>query len=82
MQRQRPVSARAAGTRTVSYRGYTIRVPAGWPVINLDVHPRTCVRFDRHALYLGRPGASESCPARLIGATEAMLDVYVRRPML
>lgn len=44
------------------------------PVFNLAAHPRTCVRFDRHAVYLGRPGASESCPSSGAGrTTEAML---------
>jgi hypothetical protein len=31
------------------------------------------VRFDRHALYLGTPGADENCPARAVGRTEALL---------
>jgi hypothetical protein len=64
--------APAAG-RWVSYRGYRFQVPRTWAVINLTTHPAACVEFTRHALYLGRPGASPSCPAELVGATEAVL---------
>ena len=62
-----------AGTRPVSYRGYTFRVPDGWPVVDLAAHPGTCVRFDRHAVYLGTPAASQACPAAALGATGALL---------
>jgi Rv2525c-like, glycoside hydrolase-like domain len=65
--------AAAAGTRQVSYRGYRFQVPRGWPVVDLAAHPGTCVRFDRHALYLGDPGPGRSCPSGLVGATEAVL---------
>lgn len=61
------------GDKLVSYRGYKFEVPVSWPVINLTAHPNTCVRFDRHALYLGRPGANELCPTWLIGKTESVL---------
>ena len=76
---------RAAGTPTagprpaagafqqVIYRGYRFRVPAGWPVTSLSSHPAACVRFDRHAFYLGTPGPDQSCPSGLVGATEAVL---------
>ncbi|SDR73973.1 glycoside hydrolase domain-containing protein [Actinopolymorpha singaporensis] len=60
-------------TRTVEYRGLRLTVPAGWAVHDLDRDPRTCVRFDRAALYLGTPGADQRCPARAVGRTEAML---------
>lgn len=63
----------AATTKTVTYRGYSVRVPRTWPVYNLAAHPATCVRFNRHAVYLGRPGANESCPGQAIGRTEAIL---------
>ncbi len=39
----------------------------------LAAHPHTCVRFDRHVLYLGVPGPSQQCPSTLIGTTEALL---------
>jgi hypothetical protein len=61
------------GMKQVSYRGYTFEVPRGWPVINLWHRPHTCVRFDKHIVYLGGSGANEHCPSWLIGTTEAVL---------
>ena len=55
--------------KVVRYAGYTIRVPASWPVYRLDRDPSQCVRYDRHAVYLGRPGANQQCPAHLVGRT-------------
>ncbi|HZC64337.1 MAG TPA: glycoside hydrolase domain-containing protein, partial [Streptosporangiaceae bacterium] len=43
--------------------------PASWPVYRLDRDPSRCVRYDRHAVYLGRPGANQQCPAHLVGRT-------------
>jgi hypothetical protein len=60
-------------THTLRYRGYTLRVPASWPVFRLDRAPSTCVRFDRHAVYLGTPSANQRCPAHAAGRTEALL---------
>ncbi|MFD7642296.1 glycoside hydrolase domain-containing protein, partial [Kitasatospora sp. NPDC059795] len=60
-------------TKNVDYLGRTFAIPADWPVIDLSADPRTCVRFDRHALYLGAPGADQDCPSHLIGRTEALL---------
>ena len=48
-------------------------MPAGWAVHDLARAKRTCVRFDRPALYLGTPGADQRCPARAVGRTEAVL---------
>ena len=59
--------------RTVTYHGLTVRIPRSWPVYRLDRAPGTCVRFDRHALYLGTPGPRQACPAGLVGRTEAIL---------
>ncbi|MFJ8437953.1 glycoside hydrolase domain-containing protein, partial [Kitasatospora griseola] len=72
------VPAFAAGpgkgaTKNVDYLGRTFTIPADWPVIDLADAPRTCVRFDQHALYLGAPGADQDCPSHLIGRTEALL---------
>ncbi len=53
--------------KVVRYAGYTIRVPASWPVYRLDRDPSRCVRYDRHAVYLGRPGVNQQCPAHLVG---------------
>ncbi|HEU5419621.1 MAG TPA: glycoside hydrolase domain-containing protein [Streptosporangiaceae bacterium] len=62
-----------AALRRVQFQGYTFQVPAAWPVIDLARHPATCVRYDRHAVYLGSPGADQSCPSWLFGTTEAVL---------
>ncbi|MGW4276098.1 glycoside hydrolase domain-containing protein, partial [Streptomyces seoulensis] len=59
-------------TKTVSYRGHTFTVPASWPVVDLTENPAACVRFDRHAVYLGDPGEQQDCPARVTGRTEAL----------
>lgn len=66
------------GARTVRYHGLSVRVPRAWQVFDLARHPHTCVRFDRHALYLGTPGPEERCPARSIGRTEAILIAPAR----
>lgn len=68
-----PGAIARTGVRTLSYRGYTLRAPASWPVFNLIRAPSTCVRFDRHAVYLGTPGAHQRCPAHALGRTEALL---------
>jgi hypothetical protein len=57
----------------VQYRGYRVRVPAGWPVYNLVADPSRCVLFNRHAVYLGRPGSAQRCPERAFGHTGALL---------
>ncbi len=62
-----------ARAHRVAYRGYTFTVPRTWRVIRLAAHPRSCVRFDRHVLYLGTPGQNQDCPSTLIGTTEALL---------
>lgn len=59
--------------KTVTYLGHSFEVPPGWRVINLAQHPRTCVRFDRHTMYLGTPARNEACPSSIVGTTEAML---------
>ena len=67
-----PVS-RGAGTKVVTYHGYRIVVPASWPVYDLAANPSVCVRFNRHAVYLGQPSARQQCPAYAVGRTEAIL---------
>lgn len=64
-----PARLTAAGLQQVRFGGYTFRVPASWPVYRLDRDPTRCVRYDRHAVYLGRPGADQQCPAHLVGRT-------------
>lgn len=63
----------ATRTQLVRYRGYAIRVPSSWPVFRLATDPTTCVRFNRHAVYLGRPGTNQRCPTHAAGRTEALL---------
>jgi hypothetical protein len=63
----------ASAGRVVRYHGYRIRVPAGWPVYDLSSDPTVCVRFNRHAVYLGPPSAAQRCPAHAAGRTEAIL---------
>lgn len=62
----------AAPTKVVRYRGLEFRVPAGWPVYRLDLHPSVCVRYDIHAVYLGTPGPDQQCPAHLVGRTQTV----------
>src|SRR5437660_1342581 len=66
-------AAAQAQAKTIRYHGYTVRVPASWPVYDLARQPRTCVRFDRHAVYLGIPAAQQSCPAHAAGSRRAIL---------
>jgi hypothetical protein len=68
-----PAVAHAAATQVVRYDGWHARVPASWPVFHLGDGSRICVRFDRHAVYLGRPGSRQRCPAHAVGRTEALL---------
>jgi hypothetical protein len=42
-------------------------------VVDLRKSGRTCVRFDRHVIYLGNPSVNQSCPSLLIGTTESVL---------
>jgi len=63
----------ARATRTVRYHGVSVTVPASWPVFHLSARSHVCVRFNRHAVYLGEPGRSEYCPMQAVGRTEAIL---------
>ena len=67
------LAATRGETKVVLYRGYSVVVPAGWPVYNLAASPSVCVRFNRNAVYLGLPGSEERCPAHSVGRTEAIL---------
>jgi len=66
-------SLAAAATRVVRYHGYRLVVPAGWPVYRLQAGTTVCVRFNRHAVYLGDPSLDQRCPATAAGRTEALL---------
>jgi hypothetical protein len=65
-----PRGSDGAATRTVSFRGVSLQVPQSWPVRHLSGRPG-CVRFDRHAVYLGDPTRS-TCPPHLVGRTGAV----------
>jgi glycoside hydrolase-like protein len=68
------VPAAAAGdVRTIHFGGEKVAVPTGWAVIRLAGRPHACVRLDRRAVYLGRPGPSQRCPAGAIGRRRAIL---------
>src|SRR5882757_7929812 len=62
----------SSDVKTVNYRGYQLDVPRSWPVYDLARTPSSCIRFDRHAVYLGAATAAQTCPAHLVGQTEAL----------
>jgi hypothetical protein len=66
-------AAGSAGMKEIRYRGYVVDVPASWPVYDLAADPSACVRFDRHAVYLGSPSPDQRCPAHVVGRTETLL---------
>lgn len=61
-----------AGLKEVGYAGRTVEVPVSWPVHDLTAHPHTCMRYDRHAVYLGDPGPDQHCPAGAVGRTDTV----------
>jgi hypothetical protein len=63
----------SAGAKTIHFRGEKVGVPAGWPVYRLSERPHMCVRLDRKAVYLGRPGSVQRCPAGAMGRRRAIL---------
>lgn len=68
-----PSAAAPAGTKPVTYGNFRFDVPESWPVYDLAREPDRCVRFDVHAVYLGRPGTDQDCPAHVRGHTDAVL---------
>lgn len=67
-----------AGMKAVRFGGYTVNVPASWPVYRLGRGSAQCLRYDQHAVYLGRPGANQDCPAHLVGRV-ATISLQVSR---
>ncbi|MEZ5076407.1 MAG: DUF1906 domain-containing protein [Solirubrobacterales bacterium] len=67
------IAPAGAAARYVQFDGRAVEVPRGWPVIRLAKHPKTCVRLDRRAVYLGVPSPDQSCPAEAIGRRRAIL---------
>jgi hypothetical protein len=70
----------AGDTKTVSYLGYEVSVPASWPVVDLAKDPTACVRFDQAAVYLGRSTAQADCPAHLVGRSEGLVLAPLTAP--
>ncbi|SCL44270.1 protein of unknown function [Micromonospora citrea] len=68
-----PAGAAPTQERTVTYHGYRLAVPADWQVVDLATDPHACVRFDRPAVYLGRPGDEPWCPSGLVGRTAGLI---------
>src|SRR6478736_884989 len=70
----RPAAAAVTptGPRSVDYRGVHLSVPSDWAVVDLDADPTRCVRLDVRAVYLGRPGSQQNCPAHLVGRAETI----------
>ncbi len=60
------------GDRLLAYGAAQFRVPAAWPVYDLNRDPTRCVRLDTHAVYLGSANPAARCPSRLLGRTEAV----------
>jgi hypothetical protein len=58
----------------VTFGGYSVSVPANWPVYDLTRNPRQCVRYDVHAVYLGspRPDQDQDCPPDLVGRVDTI----------
>jgi len=68
----RPAKAAGPATQTVTFGGYTVSVPASWPVYDLTKNPRHCVRYDVNAVYLGSPGPDQDCPPNLVGRVDTV----------
>ena len=66
-------AADGSTTQVVRYRDVEFTVPGDWPILDLEADPSTCVRFDVHAVYLGRPGADMRCPATVNGHAASVL---------
>jgi hypothetical protein len=67
-----PAKAAGPATQTVTFGGYTVSVPASWPVYDLTRNPRQCVRYDVNAVYLGTPGPDQDCPPNLVGRVDTV----------
>ena len=59
-------------TRSVTYRGVRLSVPASWPVYDLTRDPTRCVLFNTPAVYLGIQAADARCPAVSLGVSLAV----------
>src|SRR6476620_1477903 len=67
-----PAPSAPASTRAVDYRGVHLSVPSDWPVVDLDVDRTRCLRLDIRAVYVGRPGNQQDCPAHRVGRADTI----------
>lgn len=67
-----PGAGAASNWRTLTYGGESFSVPSAWKVYDLSTEPKTCVRFDRHAVYEGAEGPRAACPSPAAGLSEAV----------
>ncbi len=56
----------------VAFGPVSFSVPGTWPIVDTATDPRACVRFDRHAVYLGAQQPDASCPARVAGRADSV----------
>jgi hypothetical protein len=67
-------SAAPGAGRTVHFAGRAVHVPAGFKVVRVAPHSRTCVRLDHRVVYLGAPSKEQSCPAGpILGKRQAIV---------
>lgn len=67
-----PTTAVPAGLQLITYHGAAFEVPATWPKTDLSATPNACIRYDTNAVFLGQPGPTPQCPARILGRTETV----------
>ena len=60
--------------KTVTFGGYSVSVPANWPVYDLTKNPRQCVRYDVHAVYLPARWCASRRPVTLAGRPNSIRD--------
>ncbi|PVU82119.1 hypothetical protein DDP54_02835 [Cellulomonas sp. WB94] len=59
--------------QTATVANVSVDIPTGWPTVDLSADPTACVRFDKHAVYVGTPGPAQDCPAIVAGRIAAIL---------
>ncbi len=69
---RKPANNAGRAVKTVEFQGYSITVPASWPVYSLSKDPGQCVRYDVNAVYLGTPGPNQHCPPDLVGTADTV----------
>jgi hypothetical protein len=67
-----PGGAATASWRTLTYGQETFKVPGTWKLFDVARSPKTCVRFNRNAVYEGASGPLAACPAEATGISDAI----------